>query len=399
MQTAYSQKYKELKIIGRGSFGCVYLIKEKKTNKQWVSKKISLSSLKNSEEKESALKEANLLKKLKNKHIVEYKETFIQNNLIIIIMEYCENGDLSKLIKSQKKKKKKFPEKTIISLFLQMLFGLKYVHKLKILHRDLKTCNMFLSKNFTIKIGDFGISKMLQNTGENAQTFVGTPYYLSPEICKNLPYSYKSDVWSLGCVLYELCTLERAFQGKNLIGLARKIEFEQPEEISEFYSEGLRELVFCLLEKDFEKRPDIERIFEFDIVKQVLQGFLGEGGGCYTKRVSVLEEFGEVRGFEGGRGEVFFEEDGERFEDSFLDDTVQSVCVGDDGFCGDTVKSEIVEEKEGLHFKDITNLHPKQKVQKKIIFKMNSESSEEDSLHHSKSEESIDFQASFEEIS
>ena len=107
-KTTYSKKYKELKIIGRGSFGCVYLIKERKTKKLWVSKKISLSNLKNDEEKESALKEANLLKKLKNKHIVEYKETFIQNDFIIIIMEFCKEGDLSELIKTQKKKKNKY---------------------------------------------------------------------------------------------------------------------------------------------------------------------------------------------------------------------------------------------------------------------------------------------------
>ena len=84
---------------------------------------------------------------------------------------------------------------------------MQYIHDLKILHRDLKTSNMFLTSNGTIKIGDFGISKVLEETAQNAETVVGTPYYLSPEICQNKPYSFKSDVWSIGCILYELCTL------------------------------------------------------------------------------------------------------------------------------------------------------------------------------------------------
>ena len=105
---------------------------------------------------------------------------------------------------------------------------MKYIHDLKILHRDLKTSNIFLTSNGQIKIGDFGISKILQETNENAQTTVGTPYYLSPEICQNKPYSYKSDVWSLGCILYELCTLRHAFNSSNLLGLVYKIVEEKP---------------------------------------------------------------------------------------------------------------------------------------------------------------------------
>ena len=104
-----------------------------------------------------------------------------------------------------------------------MLYGLQYVHKYKILHRDLKTSNIFLSSNGTVKIGDFGVSKVLEETEANAETVIGTPYYLSPEICKSEPYGYKSDVWSLGCILYELCTLKHAFNSSNLLGLVNKI--------------------------------------------------------------------------------------------------------------------------------------------------------------------------------
>jgi len=80
-----------------------------------------------------------------------------------------------------------------------------------------------LTNNNTVKLGDFGISKLLESTNEAAMTVVGTPYYMSPEVCENKPYTFKSDVWALGCVLYELCTLQHAFSASNLLGLVYKI--------------------------------------------------------------------------------------------------------------------------------------------------------------------------------
>ena len=101
--------------------------------------------------------------------------------------------------------------------------ALEYVHSRKVLHRDIKTQNVFLTGANTIKLGDFGISKVLESTTSVAMTVVGTPYYMSPEICQSKPYNYTSDVWSLGCILYELCTLQHAFSGENLLGLVFKI--------------------------------------------------------------------------------------------------------------------------------------------------------------------------------
>ena len=144
---------------------------------------------------------------------MEYKECFHFDNTLIIIMEYCErtaflnsvDGDLTNFLKNKKKKDELLDEKVIVNWFIQMLFGINVLHSKKVLHRDLKSANIFLTSNKTIKIGDFGISKVLDNT--SAKTFVGTPYYLSPEVCENRPYDFKSDLWSLGCILYELCTL------------------------------------------------------------------------------------------------------------------------------------------------------------------------------------------------
>lgn len=103
-----------------------------------------------------------------------------------------------------------------------MALALFYLHERKILHRDMKTQNIFLKNGkvrflylyhfyFQIRLGDFGIAKVLENTKDFANTCIGTPYYMSPELFKNKPYSYKSDVWALGCVLYEMCNLRHAF--------------------------------------------------------------------------------------------------------------------------------------------------------------------------------------------
>lgn len=149
-------------------------------------------------------------------------------------MEYCEGkqmriliynivGDLSFHIKRKSQKGERFTETEIFNWFVQICLSLEYVHGRKVLHRDIKASNIFLTGNNTVKLGDFGISKVLENTNGCAMTVVGTPYYMSPEVCQNHPYTYKSDVWALGCVLYELCTLKHAFSADNLLGLVYKI--------------------------------------------------------------------------------------------------------------------------------------------------------------------------------
>ena len=128
-------------------------------------------------------------------------------------MEYCDGGDLYSKINRQRGRL--LPERTILNYFSQLCRALQFIHERKILHRDIKSQNIFLSKDKKIKLGDFGIARIMDGTNDYAKTCVGTPYYLSPEVWENRPYNNKSDIWALGCVLYEMTTLKHAFEAGN----------------------------------------------------------------------------------------------------------------------------------------------------------------------------------------
>ena len=167
-------------------------------------------------------------------------------------------GDLKKRIQNQKGKY--FPENQIIDWFTQICLSIKHIHDRKILHRDLKSQNIFLTKNDLIKLGDFGIAKCLDFTMQKASTFIGTPYYLSPEIVQNQPYSFKSDVWSLGVLLYEMCCLKMPYDANSLADLTLKIIKGNFSPLPSHYTKGLVMLVTCLLCVDQNKRPSVNDI-------------------------------------------------------------------------------------------------------------------------------------------
>ena len=128
-------------------------------------------------------------------------------------MEFCEKGDLHTYLKRQNGKH--LPENHIWKIFIQIVLGVKDLHSQNILHRDLKTLNIFLTITNAIRIGDLGVAKLISSADCFVQSKVGTPYYLSPEVCEDRPYNQKSDIWALGCILYELCTQKHPFEAKN----------------------------------------------------------------------------------------------------------------------------------------------------------------------------------------
>jgi len=257
-------------VIGRGNYGTARLVRDRQTGAKLVVKKIPLSSL-SEKERRDAESECKLLATLHHPNIVEYIESFLEEESLHLVTQYCEQGDLAKLIKHYKKRGKFFPEKQIVDWFIQIAMAVDYIHSLNVMHRDLKTGNVFLTKTNVIKLGDFGIAKVLDSTLEQANTVVGTPYYMSPEVCENKQYDKKSDLWAMGCILYELCTLNHAFDASNLLGLVFKIVQESYPPIPDVYSPELRELVGQLLSKDPSRRPSCRRIFRMPFIRKRLE--------------------------------------------------------------------------------------------------------------------------------
>jgi NIMA (never in mitosis gene a)-related kinase len=206
-------------------------------------------------ERDAALQEAKLLSALHHPNIVTCYESFTERGRLCIVMDFCSGGDLYQRLKAQKGVA--LPETQITDWFTQLLLGLKHVHDRRVLHRDLKTQNVFMTADGRCKLGDFGVSKVLSGTTQLASTAVGTPYYLSPEICENRAYNHKSDVWSLGCILYELATLTHPFDGASLKLLILKILRGIYPPVPGRYGKPLKDTVAQMLQKDPALRPSV----------------------------------------------------------------------------------------------------------------------------------------------
>ncbi|XP_039182412.1 serine/threonine-protein kinase Nek1 isoform X6 [Crotalus tigris] len=264
-------KYIKVQKIGEGSFGKAILVKAKENGKQYVIKEINISKMTNKEREESR-REVAVLANMKHPNIVLYRESFEETGCLYIVMDYCEGGDLFKKINAQKGVF--FSEDQIMDWFVQICLALKHVHDRKILHRDIKSQNIFLTKDGTIQLGDFGIARVLNSTVELARTCIGTPYYLSPEICENKPYNNKSDMWALGCVLYEMCTLKHAFEAGNMKNLVLKIISGSFPPVSTRYSHELRSLISQLFKRNPRDRPSVNSILEKMFIVKRIEKFL-----------------------------------------------------------------------------------------------------------------------------
>ncbi|KFU90145.1 Serine/threonine-protein kinase Nek5 [Chaetura pelagica] len=268
-------KYEIVKQIGEGSFGKIFLAKGKEDNEKCVIKEINFTKVnqQNLDGKEASQKEVILLAKMKHANIVTFYASLQEKNKLYIVMEYCDGGDLMQRINMQQGVL--FDEDQILSWFVQISLGLKHIHDKKILHRDVKAQNIFLSNNGKVaKLGDFGIARQLNSTMEFAHTCVGTPYYLSPEICENRPYNNKTDIWSLGCVLYELCALKHPFEGSSLHQLVMKICRGRFHPVSPKYSYDLRILICQLFKVSPRDRPSINSILRKPFLQKLILRYL-----------------------------------------------------------------------------------------------------------------------------
>ncbi|NXT84663.1 NEK3 kinase, partial [Zapornia atra] len=275
------EEYKVLKVLGEGSFGRALLVHHTSSDQKYAMKEIRLpmSSL----DVENSRKEAVLLAKMKHPNIVAYKESFEVDGHLYIVMEYCDDGDLMQKIKHQRGKL--FPEDTILHWFVQMCLGVKHIHDKRVLHRDIKSKNVFLTQNGKVKLGDFGSARLLAHPVSYACTYVGTPYYVPPEIWESMPYNNKSDIWSLGCILYELCTLRHPFQANSWKHLILKICKGSYNPLPSHYSYELHYLIKQMFKRNPKNRPSASTIL---------------ARGCLTKLIKnclpseVTNEFEQV---------------------------------------------------------------------------------------------------------
>jgi len=266
--------YTQLQKIGEGSFGKALLVQSTDSSKL-VCKMVDVSKASSKEVKE-AQKESTLLAQLSHPYIVRYRESFTERGWLCILMDYCEGGDLSKQIVDARKARKTLPEEQNLKWFTQAILALQYIHERHILHRDLKPGNFFMTKHGVMKMGDFGIAKVLACTIAVARTQIGTPYYLSPELCQEKPYTWPSDIWAMGCILFELCALKVPFDGPNIPQLVQKIVKGAVPAVPPAYSAFLRNLTSELLNKIPEKRPSTDEILKRPPIKALMRQMLDE---------------------------------------------------------------------------------------------------------------------------
>ncbi|XP_078339464.1 uncharacterized protein LOC111107096 isoform X4 [Crassostrea virginica] len=267
-------QFEFIRQIGKGSYGEVTLQRHKRDRKQYVLKRINLKKA-SKREQHAAEQEAKLLSKLKHPNIVTYKDSFQgKDGYLHIAMQFCEGGDLYTKLKEQKGVP--LEERQVVEWFVQIAMALQYMHERNILHRDLKTQNIFLTKSKIIKVGDLGIARVLESSSDMATTLIGTPYYMSPELFSNKPYNHKSDVWALGCCVYEMATLKHAFNAKDMNSLVYKILKGKMPLMPKQYSPELIQIIKNMLHQEPEKRPSVNRILRDSYIKKNISVFLEE---------------------------------------------------------------------------------------------------------------------------
>ena len=180
-------------------------------------------------------------------------------------MDFLDDGDLYQKIVKHQKANRRIDEGQIWKIFVEMVKALKALHARNILHRDLKSANVFLQKNGAAKLGDLNVSKVAKKGLLYTQT--GTPYYASPEVWRDQPYGTKSDIWSLGCVLYEMCALKPPFRANDMNGLYKRVLKGQYPPIDKSYSSDLARVIAQLLKVDSNIRPSCSQILDLDQVR------------------------------------------------------------------------------------------------------------------------------------
>lgn len=247
----------------RSQAGAVYRAVFKYNQKEYVLKERKLPKSKSSKE---VMNEVKLLLQLDHHNVIKCEGWFRDEarQSIFLVLEFCGGGDLSSMISRQRSSHNSFSEKQIWDIFCQLCHGLRHLHEHGIIHRDLKPLNIMISANGKyFKLGDLGVSRQLSEDTVLVKSFYGTPLYLSPELVESKPYNEKTDIWSLGVILYELCCLRPPFQGNTLLDVARMVSTGKYQPLPSHYSHHLHRCVAWMLQLDYSKRPNVVQLINF----------------------------------------------------------------------------------------------------------------------------------------
>ncbi|KAL2713782.1 serine/threonine-protein kinase nekl-2-like isoform X1 [Vespula squamosa] len=249
------KKYKFEAILGRGMFGTVHLVRRAKDLKPFVIKEQNLN-IKTNISSEMVLREVQYLQKMRHPNIVAYHAAWIENNKSYILMEFATCSTLKELLE---KREVPLMEENALYLFSQITLGVHHIHTKKILHRDLKPENILLTgrKGDIVKISDFGVSKDIQ---EESMSCAGSYCYMAPEMLSNQPYDLKSDVWSMGVILYELVTKQLPFSASDLAEITRMVCYEKPKPFDKNISISTIRLISKMLRKQVSCRPRTDQL-------------------------------------------------------------------------------------------------------------------------------------------
>ena len=255
----------KIRPLGSGSYGQAVLYRDSSCD-EVVVKSIQLHGM-SEKQRFHALNEVKVLSCIKHPFIIRYRDSFVIDDNLRIVMDYAAGGDLYTLIQRYRSQSLRFRESQVLRWLSQAIIALKYLHDKHILHRDLKTQNLFLAASGRLKLGDFGISKVLNSTVAFTNTAIGTPYYLSPEICQERPYSWASDIWSFGCVIYELICLRVPFDAINMKALVDKISKGVAPALPPTVSVELRKLYSDCMLRDYRARPSATCIIATPLIQ------------------------------------------------------------------------------------------------------------------------------------
>lgn len=314
------EHYQRVRILGRGSFATVVLAQLGERFR--VIKEVDLAQA-DDKKKADALAEAELLKSLSHPNIIAYHDTHLANARLSIVMEYADGGDLSAAVAQRRAASRRLHEREAMAIFVQLAMALDYIHQRRILHRDIKCQNVFLTRAGTVKLGDFGIAKVLEAEDSMAETRIGTPYYLPPEMCTNQPYEFRADIWGLGIVLYEVLALEVPFTAPSVAALAIKICNSEPRPVPQSYSSDLRSLLALMMAKRPEDRPSSADIVALPHVRRGIAMLLVQGSKGDSGR-NTESPVGALRPMPLGAGKMSLQTD--EFVDPLIDQMVESAC-------------------------------------------------------------------------